>query len=185
MAPKAAAKQALNKLARRYGLSPEDLDELALFAGVGNEKVSRRIFIYSGAIERKLLLQIMYKVLGKRLGEKTVWKVKGRHPTTRKPCSTYEVDLTDREEEEIRRHFDSYAPEVKKAIAKAKAKVAKTTWDAFIGKNSIFPKEEDRLENKKSKNENKMSYAELMALLAAMEDMDEVSVPLPQNRRIA
>ena len=122
---KETAAAILAKLTKKYGISLDDLDE---------EQVKNFDLEFHGEIERKLLLQIVYKVTGDASNYHSLtWTASGR------PCRTQaRVYCTEAQKLEIEFLHDFY-----KRLWK---KETEALYGAFIQKHRLFgePKEGDQ-----------------------------------------
>lgn len=114
---KEAAAELLEKLTKKYGVSIEELDE---------EKISSFEMEFHGDIEKRLLVQVVYKVTGK---SGNVYKM--RYTESGRLCKTKSsVRCTEAQKIEIEFLFDFY----KRLFEKEKEYLLK----AFIQKHRIF-----------------------------------------------
>lgn len=142
------AAEILEKLMKKYGISEEQLDE---------EHRSRHDFTFHGKEEKKLLMQIVYKVTGE------MGRTYGlRYTVSGRPCrTTIGADCTSAEKVEIEYLFDFY----------------KRLWErereaflaAFIQKHKLFGSLPDGVEPERLDDE------ELEKMFALMRGMSNES----------
>lgn len=125
------AKNFLDKLLQKHGITLEELNE---------DKKEDRYYKYGRVLTRKLIIQIVYSVIGK---EVNAWV-----------CSAYReigVEATEYEHIQIKElidfHLENYKKEEKKII--------NTFYDAYINKHNIFPEKGKEMDKDESEKEEK------------------------------
>lgn len=139
---KESAQKILDQLMKKYGISEEDLLE---------EKVALEWFRYKDYLEKRLLDQIIYMVMG---DVDTYKKSGGRHKLVGVYCTVYKKI-------EIEANYEFF----KNAFINE----FKIFYVAFCNKNRLFPPEE--IVNKTS-SKDKLSKVEAFKIQAMMNGMD-------------
>ena len=142
---KEQAAELLKKLTKKYGIAIEELDE---------EKIIQYEMEYHGEIEKRLLVQVVYKVTG----ETKVYKM--YYTNSRRMCKTKaSVHSTEAQKFEIEYLFEFY----KRLFEKEKEYLFK----AFIQKHRIFgeTKDDDELPEL-----SKEEYFKIMNMAAGLSD---------------
>lgn len=144
----AAAAKLYEKLVEMYKVSLEELDSKAF-------ELIRHSWGYKNSVEKRLLMQIIYKVIG---GGN--YYSDSRH---------LEIDCTELEAAEISMLFNLYR--------KALQKEFDSLMTAFMNKNDIFPDETARLYKKHDSNESSISREELEKIRKMMAGLDKIVTP--------
>jgi hypothetical protein len=142
---KEAAQKMLDKLMEKYGISENDIAE---------EAVELAWFRYQSELEERLIMQIIYMVLG----DCDMYRERGKGNRKLKVLGAY---CNAAERLEIELNFDFFSKALKEELD--------IFYKAFANKNKLFPKEGKERE---ARPEDELSKAELLKLALMMEGMD-------------
>ncbi len=153
---KVSAEKKLNELMNKYGISETELLE---------DKIETMEFIYHGAEQKRLLIQIIYKVANCK-------KFYGYYFTKsgRKSKISLGADVTSAQKIEIEFLFDFYVKQFEKERS--------MLMDAFIQKHRLFGVELDENDDENDEPnitpEEKMRIRKMSILMSGMEDVSPI-----------
>lgn len=143
---KDSAEKLLSQLMEKYGITEESISE---------DTVECEWFRYKDNLQRRLLNQIIYMVLG---NVDTYKRKGGRHKLVGAYCTTYQRI-------EIEANYEFFKNALEKEM--------KTFFSAFCSKNRLFPPEEMERE---STPEDEISELEALKISMMMEGMEKYTM---------